>query len=79
MLFKRVLKMIKAREGPSSKGKEKRRRNKEMKRGGSSIRCFECGKKGHIKPECPSLNNNKSKKGFSVNWDENEDSNCSSQ
>ena len=50
-----------------------------MKRGGSSIRYFECGNKGHIKPECPLLNINKPKKGFSASWDENEDSNCSTQ
>ena len=74
MLSKRVFKMMKAR-GDSSKGK---RRSKEVKKSGSSIKCYECGKKGHIKPECPNLKG-KTKKSFSAGWDEDNEDLSSSQ
>ena len=66
--------MMKAR-GDSSKGK---RRSKEVKKSGSSIKCYECGKKGHIKPECPNLKG-KTKKSFSACWDEDNEDLSSSQ
>ena len=49
-----------------------------MKKGASSIRCFECGKKGHIKPEYPTLKG-KTKKSFSTGQDEDNEDLSSSQ
>ena len=43
----------------------------------SSIRCYECGGKGHIKPDCPTLQG-KHKKGFSAAWDQDDEASGSS-
>ena len=67
-----------------SKGK-KQFKKKEASTSIQEVTCYECGKQGHIKPDCPKLSKKggfKSKKGFKnkkayVAWEDNEISSSS--